>query len=148
MQGVLVVPSRDDIERLRELRASGVNVVLLDATSPVPDISSAAVNDVVGGQLTASHLIAEGHTQIAFIKGVHRIHATTNLVEVTAPSLNADGREAEMTHLLATTTAGVDRPTAVFCVNDLVALGVQHTQRRAGIDMPGEMAVVDQTTTT
>ncbi|WP_066461263.1 LacI family DNA-binding transcriptional regulator [Sanguibacter suarezii] len=161
VQGVLVVPSGDDIEPLLELRARGVNVVLLDATSPVPDISSAAVNDVVGGQLAGSHLIAEGHTRIAFINGVHTIRqcgdryagmlrafdsagldASTDLVEVTAASLNADGGEAAMTHLLATTTAGVDRPTAVFCVNDLVALGVQRTLRRAGIDMPGEMAVV------
>lgn len=161
VHGVLVVPSTEDIEPLLELRSRGVNVVLLDATSPVPDISSAAVNDVVGGQLAGNHLVAEGHTHIAFVNGAHSIrqcgdrHAgmlraldsagldpATHLTEITASSLNADGGEAAMRHLLATTTAGVDRPTAVFCVNDLVALGVQRTLRAEGIAMPGEMAVV------
>lgn len=161
VHGVLVVPSSDDIEPLLELRARGVNVVLLDATSPVPDISSAAVNDVAGGQLAGNHLVAQGHTRIAFINGPHSIrqcrdrHAglvraleaagldpATHLVEITAPSLNADGGESVMRELLATTTAGQDRPTAVFCVNDLVALGVQRTLRMERIDIPGEIAVV------
>ncbi|MEP7765711.1 LacI family DNA-binding transcriptional regulator [Sanguibacter sp. 25GB23B1] len=161
VHGVLVVPSSDDIEPLLELRARGVNVVLLDATSPVPDISSAAVNDVAGGQLAGNHLVAQGHTRIAFINGPHSIrqcrdrHAgmvralesagldpSTHLLEITAPSLNADGGEAAMRQILATTTAGLDRPTAVFCVNDLVALGVQRTLRKEHIDIPGELAVV------
>jgi LacI family transcriptional regulator len=158
VQGVLVVPSSDDLDPLLEMRARGVNVVLLDATSPVPDLSSAAVNDVAGGQLAAAHLIATGHTRIAFVNGPHSIRqcrdryagalrafdaagldARDGLVEITAPSLNADGGEAAMLSILASPDP---RPTAVFCVNDLVALGVQRTLRREGITMPTEMAVV------
>lgn len=161
VQGVLVVPAGEDLSPLLNLRTRGVNVVLLDATSPVPDLSSVAVDDVVGGQLAGDHLIRFGHRQVAFINGPDSIRPcqdrragllqaftsagldpTTHLTEVTASTLTADGGEAAMTHLLETTTAGVDRPTAVFCANDLVALGVQRTLRRAGIDMPGQLAVV------
>ena len=34
------------------------------------------------------------------------------------------------------------RPTAAFCANDLVALGLLQHLTQAGIDVPGELAIV------
>ena len=42
------------------LRDRGIDVVLLDTTSPVDDISSVAVDDVRGGALAVEHLVASG----------------------------------------------------------------------------------------
>jgi LacI family transcriptional regulator len=35
-----------------------------------------------------------------------------------------------------------DRPTAVFCVNDLLALGVLQAMYAAGVDVPEDLAIV------
>ncbi|MFC8923000.1 LacI family DNA-binding transcriptional regulator [Cellulosimicrobium sp. NPDC057127] len=157
VQGVMVVPATDDVDHLLALRARGVGVVLLDRPSPTPELASVAVDDVRGGELAARHLVEQGRTRIAFLNGPHAIRQCADrlrgvvralddagldpaehLVEVTLGSLNADGGEVATRALLARD----DRPTALFCVNDLVALGALRTLRREGVDVPGDVAVV------
>ncbi|MCF4119511.1 LacI family transcriptional regulator [Antribacter sp. KLBMP9083] len=155
--GVMVVPATDEISHLLTLRERGVGVVLLDRPSPVPDLSSVAVDDVLGGELAARHLLEQGHTRITFLNGPHYIRQCADrhagvvraleaagldpaeaLVEVTVPELNADGGEAGIRTLLERG----DRPSAVFCVNDLTALGALRTLRREGISVPDDVALV------
>lgn len=157
VQGVMVVPSTDDISNLLALRERGVGVVLLDRPSPVADLSSVAVDDVHGGALAARHLLEQGHRTIAFLNGPHTIRQCADrhagvvaalteagldpaeaLVEITVPSLNADGGEAGLRELLARP----ERPAAVFCVNDLTALGALRTLRREGLSVPVDIALV------
>jgi LacI family transcriptional regulator len=157
VRGVMVVPATERIDHLLALRSRGVGVVLLDRPSPLPDVSSVAVDDVAGGALAARHLLAQGHTRIAFLNGPHTIrqcadrHAGVLLavaeagldpaaavVELTVPSLDADGGEAATRRLLASG----DGATAIFCVNDLTALGAMRTLRAHGIAVPAGMALV------
>jgi LacI family transcriptional regulator len=157
VQGVMVVPATDDVEHLLALQDRGVGVVLLDRPSPVPQLSSVAVDDVAGGGLAARHLLEKGHQRIAFLNGPHTLHQcadrhtgvvraledagldpATALDEVTVTSLNADGGDRAMQQLLEAPV----RPTAVFCVNDLVALGALRVLRRAGVRVPHEIALV------
>lgn len=147
--GLLVVPTSDDIEALRQIQRRGVRVVLLDAPSSVPEISSVAVDDRAGGEQAARHLLGLGHTRIAFLNGPHTIRQcrerragvdvavraagldpATAVDEVTVSSLDARGGDAAMRQLVE--TAGGRPPGAVFCVNDLVALGVQRALRLLG----------------
>lgn len=157
VQGVMVTPSAGSIDALLAVRDRGVDVVLLDATSPFDDISSVAVDDVRGAALAIEHLVALGHNRIAFVNGplsirqcadrragvLQALHAAgldpeRALVEVTIGSLNADGGEEGIAQVLDE----ADRPTAVFCVNDLAALGVLRGLRARDVAVPAEMAVV------
>lgn len=158
VRGVMLVPATDDVEHLVTLHERGVGVVVLDRPSPVPELSSVAVDDALGGELAARHLLAQGHTRIALLNGPHTIRqcadrhagvvralATAGLDPATAleeltVSLNADGGEARTLELLE--RAPADRPTALFCANDLVALGALRTLRRAGVSVPDDVAVV------
>ncbi len=156
--GVLVTPAGADVDHLLDLHARGLEVVLLDRTSPTPELSSVAVDDVAGAAMAIEHLIGLGHERIAFINGPTSIRQCVDrragvvraltaagldperaLVEVTVPSLNADSGERGATQLLERE----DRPTALFCVNDLTALGAMRTLRWVhGLDIPGDIAVV------
>ncbi len=156
--GMLVTPATADIDHLLELHARGMEVVLLDRTSPTPELSSVAVDDVAGAAMAVEHLIGLGHERIGFINGPPSIRQCVDrragvvraldaagldperaLVEVTVPSLNAPGGERGATELLER----ADRPSAVFCVNDLTALGAMRTLRWThGLDIPGDVAVV------
>lgn len=155
VQGVMVVPTTEEIDHLLAVRARGIGVVLLDHPSPVDSVSSVAVDDVNGGAMAIRHLLDQGHTRIGFLNGPHSVRQCADrlagarlalteagldpdeaLVEVPV-TLNADGGEAGIRTLLAG-----DRPTAVFCVNDLVALGALRTLRRAGISVPDDVALV------
>jgi LacI family transcriptional regulator len=131
--------------------------VLLDRRSPDGRRCSVAVDDVLGGRLAARHLVEHGHRRLAFVGGPHRVRQVAErlqgLSEVVAsadgaeplavlerPALTvADGRQAG--ERLAAVDAEA-RPTAVFCANDLLALGVLQALTIAGLRVPEDVAIV------
>jgi LacI family transcriptional regulator len=157
VSGILVTPADGDVRRFAEIRRRGTPVVLLDRTSPDPDLCSGAVDDVKGGELAAGHLIAQGHQRIAFINGPTKIRQCADrgrgvrralraagldpaghLREITVPNPNADSGEAVLDRLLGDGPA----PTAIACLNDMTALGVLRGLRRRGMRAPDDVAVV------
>lgn len=175
VRGILATPSQDgpaddgsgnpgtarsSVERLLPLRAQGIPVVLLDATSPVPELSSVAVDDVTGAALALDHLLDRGHQRIAFLNGPPTLRQCADrragvlvalerrgldpaqvLVDVPVDNLTADDGDLAVRAMLAGVDP-TDRPTAMFCVNDLTALGVLRALRDLGVAVPEQMAVV------
>jgi LacI family transcriptional regulator len=155
--GLLVTTADRDLDRLEAVRRRGRPVVLLDRTSPDGRMCSAAVDDVRGGELAVAHLLSRGHRRIGFVNGPLAIPQCADrregaraavraeglplddvLVEVTNPTLNADGGEAALQRLLA----DPHPPTAIFCVNDITALGVLRGLRGRGLSVPEDIALV------
>lgn len=149
VMGLLVVPSSAGTAHLEALRRRGVDVVLLDAPSTTPGLSSVSVDDEVGGACVGRHLLELGHDRITFLNGAHTIRQCVQRLtglrraveeagldpdavvrEVRLPSLDARGGDA-LVRQLVEASAGRP-PTAVFCVNDLVAIGVQRALRHLG----------------
>jgi DNA-binding LacI/PurR family transcriptional regulator len=158
VQGVLITPVGTDNSRLDLLVRRGTPVVLVDRGTQHPNWCSVAVDDVLGGRMAVSHLIELGHRRVAFAGGplslrqVQDRHlgagkamadagldpADLNVFET--PSLTlSDGRRAGeqiVEH------RAVDRPTAVFCANDLLALGVLQAVAGHGLGVPRDIAIV------
>jgi DNA-binding LacI/PurR family transcriptional regulator len=155
VQGVLITPVADGPEsRLEQLIARGTPVVLVDRESGQPDRCSVAVDDALGGRLAGAHLVEQGHTRIAYVGGpmtirqvadrhtgaATAVEGRASLKVVRTPSLTvASGRKAAA-HL-ADLPAG-RRPTAVFCANDLLALGVLQELTQRGIRVPADLAII------
>lgn len=161
--GVLITPmDNGEGSRLEQLISRGTPVVLVDRDSDHPNRCSVTVNDVLGGRLAGEHLLAQRHRRIAFVGGPFSIRQVSDrhagiaavleeasgegdgpaaeLRVVTTPSLTvASGRRAagEFAGLPA-----AERPTAVFCANDLVALGVLQEMTLRGIAVPNDVAIV------
>jgi LacI family transcriptional regulator len=146
--GVLAVPATRDLTPYLEMQSRGVRVVLVDAPSPTDALSSVAVDDTAGGALAATHLLERGHSRITFLNGPHTVRQAADrragvdravraaalepgqvVREITVASLDAAGGDEAVTALLA---GSGPAPAAIFCVNDLVAIGVQRALRRAG----------------
>lgn len=158
--GLLVVPTTHETEHLAEIQKRGVPVVLLDAPPGAAGLSSVWLDDVRGGELAAEHLLSQGHERIVFLNGVHSIRQCQDrragvdravraaggdpadvVVELTLPRLDAGAGEDAVVGWLAEHEGAA--PEAVFCVNDLVAVGVQRALRRAGgFDLLSRSAVV------
>jgi len=156
VRGVLLSPVDTSGESLTAFQRSGIPYVFVDRSVPMHEACSVSVDDVVGGQLAAQHLIETGHTSIAFVNGPAVLaqcrdreagvraaveHAPSpgrhlSVIEVNGLDV-ASGRDAGARIL------GLSpRPTAVFCANDLVALGVLQAMVAAGVRVPEEMAIV------
>jgi LacI family transcriptional regulator len=153
VQGLLITPVDERDPRLDELAARGVPVVLVDRRSADGRRCSVAVDDVLGGRLAAEHLMAQGHRRLAFVGGPRRLRQVADrlqgaseavgaepLLVIERPELTfADGREAG--EQLAALGDG-ERPTAVFCANDLLAIGLLQALTTAGLRVPEQVAIV------
>jgi DNA-binding LacI/PurR family transcriptional regulator len=122
----------------------------------VADTSASAVccDNVAGGRMVADLLMDAGHRRIGYVAGLEN-SATNQMREKgfseqllkrghrdlrrqQAAYTYQAGREAARSLL-----AGDDRPEAVFCAADVIALGVMDTARyELGLRIPEDLAVV------
>ena len=72
VRGVIVSPFAELTQQFLHLRGRGVPVALVGSTLG-PDWCSAAVDDVLGGEVAVNHLLEQGHRHIAFVGGA--LHA-------------------------------------------------------------------------
>jgi DNA-binding LacI/PurR family transcriptional regulator len=165
--GVLITPVDDGPDsRVEQLIDRGMPVVLVDRGSGHPSRCSVAVDDVLGGRLAGTHLLEHGHRRIGYIGGPLGIRQVADrhaglagaLADRSAdrsadrPADRAELRVVEMPSLsvaagrqAASTLASADpadRVTAVFCANDLLALGALQELTRRGLRVPDDIAIV------
>lgn len=157
VEGVLMSPVEREVDGLLALRDRGIPIVLLDRQAPSGVLCSVTVDDVRGGELAAAHLFAQGHERVVLVNGPASIRQCVDrrrgarraarqaglkpddtLVEVVVTALTVDHGEQAVAQILDAT----DRPGAVMCANDLLALGVLRGLAAARVKVPAEMAVV------
>lgn len=132
---------------------AGMNVVLID--EPSERWPGVATDAAEAGRLAAAHLLALGHRRVGFVGPASDVYAFRMrergfaralrdagvAVESTywrrAPATVSGGRDA-MRALLASPT----RPTAVFCANDLMAIGAVKQCLTAGVALPRDLSLV------
>ncbi|HQZ00010.1 MAG TPA: LacI family DNA-binding transcriptional regulator, partial [Propionicimonas sp.] len=155
VRGVLVTPMSTTKERLASLRSLGIPSVLMDASSR--SHAAVGVDHVSGGRQAIAHLLAQGHRSIAYLAGRadlqqtrHRLKGAIEAIQAAGlephevlrvlnlPNLTAADGEQGMREILASGA----RPTAVFCMNDIVALGAMREIRAHGLSIPADLAVV------
>ncbi|MFW0795225.1 LacI family DNA-binding transcriptional regulator [Gordonia sp. CPCC 205515] len=138
-----------------ELTRRGVPFVCLNRESGSGLDDAAVVDNELGGKMAADHLVELGHRRIAGIFG---------------PEDTSTGRDRELGFRFALAEAGIaipvaltahgpfdfdtghaemqrfldmaNPPTAVFCGNDVVAIGALNAAVGAGARVPGDVSIV------
>ncbi len=155
--GILITPVGDNTPAIDAVRRSGVPIVLVDRGSTRRECS-VSVNDRVGGELAVSHLISQGHKRICFVGGPLSINQVSERLAGARAALHAAGLPASALTVIETprldvasgratgeqisATPARRRPTAAFCANDLLALGLLQDMTRRRVAVPGELAIV------
>lgn len=157
LQGILITPVDPESALLDEI-ARRTPLVIVDRTRKAEDFCTVAVDDRHGGRIATEHLIDQGHPKVAFVGGplttgqvADRYEGAQeawreaglppeDLVLVPCAALTvAEGRAA------GEQLAGIPqrrRPTAAFCANDLLALGLLQQTIRSGRRVPHDLAIV------
>jgi DNA-binding LacI/PurR family transcriptional regulator len=157
VDGVIVTSSRVGALYQQHLDRLGVPVVLVNSHGAQQGsyTFSISVDNRQGARLATEHLIQLGHRRIAYITGaaghsddLERLagyRGALDAAEIAAEraliiqgSGRADGGEWALPELMAL----AQLPTAVFCYNDLTAIGLLLAARRAGLLIPGDLSVV------
>ncbi len=161
VQGILVTPV--DADRPALLGPAGDRpcpVVLVDRVPAAvsADCCAVAVDDLTGGRVAVEHLVDRGHRRVAFVggpaalgqvrdrlAGARRAWADAGRPEEALVHLQTGGLSVEEGRGAGERLAGLPlarRPTAVFCANDLLALGVLQHTIASGRSVPGDLAIV------
>ena len=156
VRGVIINPAGEDERYLDWLVDRGVAVVLLDHRRSAGLVPAVVVDDVLGGRLAGAHLLELGHRQMALVNGPTSIPqcedrrlglvaaltdaglaAERDLLEIEVESMDAPSGLSAVDDIFARQT-----PTAIFCANDLLAIGVIHGLRKRSLRVPDDVAVV------
>ncbi|HWV22227.1 MAG TPA: LacI family DNA-binding transcriptional regulator [Devosia sp.] len=135
---------------------SALPLVLLNCYEKRLRHPSAVPGDIVGGYAATSALIKAGHTRIAHLAGEHHtaeaaidrekgfrqamekagVPVDETLVTLGGWSIRA-GRERALALL-----SRPDRPSAIFCFNDRMAIGCYEAARILGLKIPQDLSIV------
>ncbi|MFD9700337.1 LacI family DNA-binding transcriptional regulator [Lentzea sp. NPDC059081] len=153
VEGILITPV--DAAQLTD---RGTPFVLVDREATDGTWCSVAVDDVLGGELAVTHLIENGHTRIAMVGGPLSIQQVRDRREGARRAVAEAGLPADALTFLETRSLQVGegrnagerlvglpasrRPTAAFCANDLLALGLLQSMTQQGLRVPDDLAVV------
>lgn len=153
VRGVLITPSDAKADRLDILRERGISVALLDREIKGQQQCSVSVDDINGGQIAIEYLTSLGHKDIAWVCGPESIPQVAERGAGVAKAAKASGvnittiRIALMNTLQGEVAARKilelpKRPTAIFCANDLLALGVIRVLVATKVKVPQQISVL------
>jgi LacI family transcriptional regulator len=137
------------------LERANVPVVLLNCYSEGDRFPSVVPGELEGGLAAMRHLLARGHRRIGMITGEPWMEAARDRLKGYRQALAAAGVHYDPALVLQgnwSPSAGYectrrllalpDRPTAIFCQNDRMAIGAYEAIKEAGLHIPDDVSVV------
>lgn len=154
VDGVIVMSPHEPPRTLEGSLPPALPVVFLNSAPGGTRHPSLSVDNRGGARAMAAHLLGLGHRRVAFVTGPSSNFDAAERLRGFRDALRAAGLPAAR----AVEVAGdfseesgekageaicrlAPRPTAVFAANDSMAIGVLVALRRAGLDVPGGVAV-------
>lgn len=131
-------------------------VVMVDARTPDDSVPAVVPDEVAGGRDATRELLDHGHRRIGLpwnrddipathlrLQGHHDVlrQAAIDVDErlvVPEVSVASEGGYRAARHLLSLD----DRPTALFCFNDRMAMGAYRATRELGLDVPADISII------
>jgi LacI family transcriptional regulator len=118
-----------------------------------PGVDSIRSDDNGGAYAATTHLIERGHRRIAMLdgpagsgvarrEGYRRALGDAGLPPQTEPAPRTDWTRPGGRRAAASLLSTAQRPTAIFCSNDLTAIGALDAARDAGLRVPDDVAIV------
>lgn len=154
VDGFVLVPAYSAADPITLIQKQHVPVIVMDRTVTVA-VDSVRCDSEGGAYQLTQHLLELGHRHIAVLSGAREASTATDRVTGYCRALTDAGlpvNEEFIFYRAFTQTAGAEmtaaalllnpRPTALFAVNNFIAIGVLKALREAGVDVPGAMSVV------
>lgn len=165
VQSVIVVSSMDDERHLENAVASGLAVVSYDRSIDLAEhsqVDHVSPDNFQAGYIATDHLIAHGHTRLAFLvpggKTVSRsnkiagflrrvseagLQGSSEVIEGQVAETFGDSELADLGFAMASQIKAMRPiPTGIITVNDLLAIGLMAGLHQLGLHVPQDISVV------
>lgn len=154
VDGVIVCGSRQEDDVLKKVLSQFQAAVLINRRVQGGLIPAVLVDDALGGYQSTQHLLEIGHTAIGFLAGPTASYSGAMRLQGYEKALVDAGVNRDIAwvqHCTPTVAAGEEAAyrllyahpelTALFCYNDLVAVGALRACAALGRRVPDEMAI-------
>lgn len=154
VDGILMVSSDNSSDSLAYLKQHRIPTVLIDRFTGEAGFDQVGTENAVATESMVTHLLENGHKDIAFLKGIEVLSTTTERFEGFVNAFKKQGIEINQS-LIMTANSETDtakqatlrllrqtpRPTAIFSSNNAMTIGVLQALRQENIRIPDEIAV-------
>lgn len=156
VDGIIIGTGIDNRELLNPLLAQSIPTILIARDMPSLDLQTVLVDDFNGGAIAARHLIELGHREYAIlaenpkvsssrerIRGFRDALAEAGIemrdsaIQICREELVKEGK-AKAIELLQQ----AQRPSALFCCNDLLAIGALQAAKELKVKVPRQLSIV------
>ncbi|MFC6094642.1 LacI family DNA-binding transcriptional regulator [Saccharothrix lopnurensis] len=151
---VLILPPEDGAQ-LVELAGRGFPFVVVDPrTPPPPDVAAVSAAHFSGARALTAHLVGLGHRDIGVVAGPeewlagdartaghHAALARVGVLPAPDRVHHVEPTAAEGLRAAGALLDGPDRPTAIACFNDKLAVGALHAAFERGLRVPEDLSV-------
>jgi LacI family repressor for deo operon, udp, cdd, tsx, nupC, and nupG len=155
VDGVLLLNGHVLKTATRSLADTTVPIVAISVPTAIPGVPAVLVRDREGAAAVARHLLELGHRRFGYVSGPAGNYVETERWAGFENALAAAGIPGEAVtrypgdfHVRSGVAAGrrflaeAERPTAVFAVSDMMAVGFMRTVHAAGLAVPNDVSVV------
>ncbi|GEP24363.1 LacI family transcriptional regulator [Lentilactobacillus diolivorans] len=151
--GMIIASAISDLSYIDNiLTQNGIPYLLIDQ-APVVKGDKVDVNNRLGGALLANYLIKKGHQRVVvvadenptlnmeerlngFLETYRKAGIPVNDDQIVKTTLTKDGGYQ------ATNQALLQKPTAIFAINDEIAIGLYRGIHEAGLTIPDDISIV------
>ena len=154
MDGVIIA-GQTDRSSIESFCKQNIPVVVLNNLIQMEHLPCIAVDNYHGAKCAAEHLIQKGHRRIALLEGrfspqIYHDRHNGYMDAIVSAGLTVDPlliRDVDANELCAETCAREmlscpERPTALLCTNDTIAVGAMKAAMRMGLRIPEDVAVI------
>lgn len=154
VDGVIICPCQQDTKALELLKSRNIPFVLLGRYFADVKYTSVVADDVQCGYDATKYLLENGHKDILFLYTLHKISSIQERRAGYEAALQDAGVTVDpklICPIHSTKTyfdiadqikSGTLSCTAIFAFNDMVALGIIHTLKKAGLRVPEDVSVI------
>ncbi len=155
VDGVIFISAGESKEDLQRLANTGTPVVVVDRNIPLSLADMILLDNEQAGYDGAKHLIDLGHSRIALITGPTELAPSHLRESGYRKALREIGVEPAPEHIvqgdftLKSGSFAMEKlllskplPTAVFALNDMMAIGAMATARRNGYRIPEDFSII------
>lgn len=155
VEGIIIAPVSDDTMKFVEKFTDRLPIVFLGTRIEGEKYNYVVIDNVKGAEMITEYLIGLGHRKIAFIGGTkdsgtfsdrvlgYKNALKKNNIEIDENMIKICGyRKVDGSNALKAMAKEANLPTAIFAVNDLLALGIIDAAENISLSIPEDISLV------
>lgn len=156
VEGIIINSSARDTQYLAELRKNNIPIVLFDRTLQGVECIQVFCDNSLGGYTGIKHLVELGHRRIGVIAAPTYPEPIKNRIRGTQEAIADFGIDDDPALLVTGDTQLFDmgynaakqllqlesRPTAIFALTDVTAVGVMHAAAEMNLKIPDDLSII------